>query len=80
MKVFLNLLLFLDGNLVLFNAKDEVIYWSSGTSGHSDSFLLLQDDGNLAIKDVNEDIVWTSNSLSNCTGIIKQIIYFYFEA
>lgn len=48
-----------DGNFVLKDTANTPV-WESGTSGHSGSKLVLQDDRNLDIHDSNGNILWDS--------------------
>lgn len=49
-----------DGNLVLYAASGAV--WSTNTWQHHCATLSVQDDGNIAIRDVSGNIVWQSNT------------------
>lgn len=40
-------------------------YWETGTSGHPDSWAVLQDDGNFVIYDTTNNQLWTSNTVQN---------------
>jgi hypothetical protein len=50
-----------DGNLVLHNAANAVV-WSSGTSGHPGSSTRLQTDGNLVIYDSAGTAIWSTKT------------------
>ncbi len=48
--------------------------WNWPWTGTIGAYLLLQDDGNLVIKNTSGSIVWSSNTNSNCTGINLLIV------
>lgn len=50
-----------DGDLVACS-PDDVLYWSSGTAGHSSSQLVVREDGNLVIYDQALCPLWASNT------------------
>jgi hypothetical protein len=50
-----------DGNLVLYNRLTGAALWASGTAGHPDAVLSLQNDGNLVIY-AGGSPVWASNT------------------
>ena len=57
----------LDGNIVLYR-RDGTSIWASGTVGASNSTLYLLDDGNLALLDPAERMVWETDSDTNRSG------------
>lgn len=50
-----------DGNLVIYNKNNKVI-WDSNTSGNNNSILCMQTDGNLVIYNSNNKAIWNSGS------------------
>ncbi|NJL35454.1 MAG: hypothetical protein HC899_00935 [Leptolyngbyaceae cyanobacterium SM1_4_3] len=52
----------LDGNLVLYNNKQESSLWSSGTSQRNSSHAIMQPDGNFVIYSDGGSAVWASNT------------------
>ncbi len=50
-----------DGNLVVCDSRWNV-YWSSGTAGHANSMIVLQNDGNLVIYDSSSRPIWSTNT------------------
>jgi hypothetical protein len=50
-----------DGNLVMYNYKDEPV-WATNSWGKSGHKLVMQNDGNLVIYDCNWKAVWSTNS------------------
>ena len=57
-----------NGNFVLYDKNLTSTFWSSNTNGNEGAYLLVSDDGNLVIKNPTGNVIWTSNSTSNCTG------------
>ena len=53
-----------DGNLVLFDSSNNLV-WESGTKKSKVDRLVLQNDGNLAILSATNQVVWSLNS-SQC--------------
>ena len=52
-----------DGNLVLYDLSGgQKALWASGTGGHPNSYLRVQDDGNLAIYQPSNP-VWATNTV-----------------
>ena len=50
-----------DGNLVVYNAQNQPL-WSSGTAGHPDSRLAVQNDGNAVIYSPGGIALWATNT------------------
>ena len=57
--------------LVVYDAAGRA-RWASGTNGHQDSFLVMQDDGNLVIYNTAGRPVWASNTCQS--GLPDKII------
>jgi hypothetical protein len=57
-----------DGNLVLRNAAHKAL-WSTGTSGHPNDYLILQQDGNLILNDGSK-VLWSSGKHSGATKAV----------
>ena len=55
--------------LVVYDAAGNA-RWASGTNGHQDSFVVMQDDGNLVIYNTAGRPVWASNTCQS--GIYLQ--------
>ncbi len=54
-----------DGNFVLYDlSAGQKALWSSGTAGHPNSCLRVQDDGNLAIYQPS-DPIWATNTVQS---------------
>lgn len=49
-----------DGNLVLSDDVEQVVTWSSGTTGTGAGSLTIQSDGNLVMRDSAGEVVWAT--------------------
>lgn len=52
-----------DGNLVVYyalnnNITQEFSVWDTNTQGHPNARMVLQNDGNLVIRDANDSVLW----------------------
>jgi hypothetical protein len=53
-----------DGNLVFYMnpGANQRTLWASGTNGQDSQYAIMQTDGNFAICDPNENILWSTES------------------
>ena len=58
-------------NLVVYTFFGRVC-WASGTNGHQDSVLVMQDDGNLVIYNTVGRPVWASNTCQSGLSITRE--------
>ena len=61
-----------DGNLVIYSQKLDSVFWASSVFTLYGASMILQDDGNLVIRNNSDSIIWeTFTSLSCSVGSSK---------
>jgi hypothetical protein len=68
-----------DGNFELWNRNKTISFWSTKTNGSIGARLYLQIDGNLRVKNLARQSLWTSETTTFCPGntacLVESFLY-----